>query len=1047
LWAVALPVFLLAHEAGAAERVVVQLSYLHQFQFAGIYAAEAQGYFREAGLDVEVRTAAGERRSAVREVQEGRADYGIAQSHQLVSNRIDGGDSVVLAAIMQHSPLVLVTRAEANLNTPHDLVGRRVALDNTAMASEIRAMLEREGVGYDRIKVVPNLWQTNELNAGTADAMSAFILDTPFLMQRQGQPVHIMRPLDYGVDFYGDCLFTTQRKLAAAPEQVARLRAAVLRGWQYALQHPEELIELILTRYPSDGPQPQRRAGLDRETLRNEAAQMAVLMHVDLVELGRINEGRWLRLAEIVRRYRNAPASLRLDNMLYHPPVTWAERLRDAGPWLLWSGLGAIMAALLASLTVRRLRRVIERRTRELRETQRRQRDLFEQSPAPIVQNDYSAVVAELARLRARGVGDLDAELAKDAALLPRLCAMVRVTDANQLALRVSGTDSVAELSRRRMELLAPKSLQGFREDLAAIWTGRRILRMERNYVMPDGRQRSMLVNWSAPACGDQPDYSRVQLVYTDVTEVRAALEALRQSEARYRELFEHAVNGLYRTTPTGRILVVNPAFAALLGFPSAAEMVAWFEQQPLATIYVEAGRREEFMRRAQRQDRVVDFESEVRRRDGSVIWVSENVRVVRAADGSVESYEGVVADITARRRLEAEMARASKLEAVGILAGGIAHDFNNILTVVLGNITLAESETASATARPRLLHEAHQATLRARDLTQQLLTFAKGGDPVRAAVELPDLLRESVGFALHGSNIRAEFELPGGLRRVNADKGQLGQVIHNLAINAVQAMPQGGILRLRAANEHLAAGARGGLPAGEYVCISVADTGVGIPAEHLAKIFDPYFTTKTQGSGLGLATVYAVISKHQGHIEVESQPGAGATFRFWLPVASAGPAVPPEETAPAPAPAGRVLFMDDEASILELARHFLSRLGLAGEFVADGRAAIEKYREARAAGVPFDVVVMDLTVPGGMGGREAMEHLRSIDPQVRAIVSSGYSRDPVLANYRAHGFVGILPKPYGLAQVQQVLVQVLNGETKNLSSASLGGPPKVRSE
>ncbi len=1023
-----MPVLLLtllaALGAGAAERVVLQLPYLHQFQFAGIYAAEAQGYFREAGLEVEVRTTSSERRSAVREVQEGRADFGIAQGHQLVADRFEGGDSVVIAALMQHSPQVLLTRAEENLNTPHDLVGRRVALDNTSLGSEIRAMLESEGVGFDRIKVVPNSWDANELVAGTADAMAVFILDAPFLMKRSGRAVRIMRPLDYGVDFYGDSLFTSQRKLMASPGTVARMRVAVLRGWQYALQHPEELVDLILARFPADGL--QRTAGLDREALMNEAGQMALLMHADLVEIGRINEGRWGRMAEAVRRYQGATASVPLADMLYRPPATWVERLRDFGPWLLWGSLATLLLAGLAGLTVRRLQRVVERRTHELREAQQRQRDIFEHSPAPITQNDYSGVIAELDRLRAGGVQDLDAEMARDSALLRRLCGLVRVTDANRLALRTAALGSVQELDRRRMEMLTPAALETFGEELRAIWSGRTELRMEKTYVMADGRRRSALISWSALVGRNGPDYSRVQLVFTDVTEVREAHEALRQSEARYRELFENAVDGVYRSTPEGRLIAVNPAFARMLGFATPEEMTTWSERHPLARLYLRPERREEFMRQFRTQDRMMDFESELRRRDGTALWVSESVRAVRDGAGQVQFFEGFVTDITARRRLESEMMRASKLEAVGILAGGIAHDFNNILTVVLGNLSLAELDTPAGTALRRLLRDAHHAALRARDLTQQLLTFAKGGDPVRAAVELPELLRESAGFALHGSNARAEFELPIDLWSVNADKGQLGQVVHNLVINSVQAMPQGGIVQLRARNEPLRADAVGGLPAGEYVRISVTDTGVGIPAEHLGKIFDPYFTTKQQGSGLGLATVYSILRKHQGHIEVESQPGAGTTFQCWLPVARSPVPVSPAEAAAPAALAGRVLFMDDETPILEMAQNFLPRLGLAGVFVTDGRAAVERYREAREAGSPFDVVVMDLTVPGGMGGREAMEHLRALDPGVRAIVSSGYSRDPVLANHRAHGFAGILPKPYGLAQFQKALAEVL---------------------
>jgi nitrogen-specific signal transduction histidine kinase/ActR/RegA family two-component response regulator len=407
-------------------------------------------------------------------------------------------------------------------------------------------------------------------------------------------------------------------------------------------------------------------------------------------------------------------------------------------------------------------------------------------------------------------------------------------------------------------------------------------------------------------------------------------------------------------------------------------------------------------------------------------VWISEDVHAVRDAAGNLLYFEGFVSDLTPRRQLEAEYQRASKLEAVGILAGGIAHDFNNILTVVLGNITLAELDVAETGTAGPLLREAKRATLRARDLTQQLLTFAKGGDPVRSAVNLAELLRESAGFALHGAKARGEFELPEGLWPADADKGQLGQVIQNLVINSAQAMPQGGIVRIGAGNVTIETGpGPGGLPAGRYVRIQVTDTGVGVAPEHLAKIFDPYFTTKQQGSGLGLATVYSIIRKHHGHVEVESQLGAGTTFRLWLPAASTTPVATesgPGSASPFPL---HVLFMDDEPTIRQMAQLFLDRLGASCEVAADGAEALVKYRAAREAGKPFDVVIMDLTVPGGMGGRDAMESLRAYDPDVKAIVSSGYSRDPVLANYRAHGFRGILPKPYGLAQLRRALQEI----------------------
>jgi CheY-like chemotaxis protein len=299
----------------------------------------------------------------------------------------------------------------------------------------------------------------------------------------------------------------------------------------------------------------------------------------------------------------------------------------------------------------------------------------------------------------------------------------------------------------------------------------------------------------------------------------------------------------------------------------------------------------------------------------------------------------------------------------------------------------------------------------------------------VRAAVDLPDLLRESTEFALHGATSRATFDFDPALQAANADKGQLGQVVQNLVLNAVQAMPGGGTVTVRAANSRIAAGEVGTLPAGNYVRISVADTGTGIAAEHLSKIFDPYFSTKAEGSGLGLTAVYSIVRKHEGHIAVETIPGRGTTFHVWLPVA-ARPEPRPAATEPAAGPLrARVLIMDDEGGIRDLGRELLRALGAECETAADGADMLAQYRAAQAAGRPFDIVILDLTVPGGMGGREAMEELLRFDPAARAIVSSGYSRDPVLANHTAHGFRGVLPKPYTLDQMRTVVGEVLAGD------------------
>jgi signal transduction histidine kinase/CheY-like chemotaxis protein len=401
--------------------------------------------------------------------------------------------------------------------------------------------------------------------------------------------------------------------------------------------------------------------------------------------------------------------------------------------------------------------------------------------------------------------------------------------------------------------------------------------------------------------------------------------------------------------------------------------------------------------------------------------WVVALRRRVREQTGVIhEQFQKEKA-----ARLEAALARASKLESLGVLAGGIAHDFNNLLTVILGNVSLAKLDARIESETVHCLTESERAALRARDLTQQLLTFAKGGEPMRAATRLPDVVRESAQFALHGSKVRCEFEIPPDLWPADVDKGQIGQVVHNIILNASQAMPQGGLINITLRNEEMAEN-RHSLKPGRYVKVTVADSGSGIAPDLLPRIFEPYFTTKKQGSGLGLATVHSIVKKHDGTVEVSSKLGHGTTISVWVPAAASTPPSSVERVAIDPKQSGRILLMDDEATIRQLGSAVLRRIGFNVTTVTDGAAVISEYSAAFAAGRSFDLVILDLTVPGGTGGAEAMEKLREMDPSVCAIVSSGYSSDPVMANYRAYGFRGRVPKPYAANDLAQVVNSVL---------------------
>ncbi len=324
---------------------------------------------------------------------------------------------------------------------------------------------------------------------------------------------------------------------------------------------------------------------------------------------------------------------------------------------------------------------------------------------------------------------------------------------------------------------------------------------------------------------------------------------------------------------------------------------------------------------------------------------------------------------------------------------------------------------------------------MRARDLTQQLLTFTKGGASLRAAVSLPEVIREVAEFALRGSTVRCQFDLAPGLWAASVDKGQIGQVVQNIVINAQQAMPEGGVVEIALSNQQVGTELGVVLAPGRYVRLDIGDHGPGIAAADLSRIFDPYFTTKKHGSGLGLATVHSIVKKHSGHITAESPPGQGTTFRIWLPAAEPAALLKPDAPTPvkarvtAPAGQARVLFMDDEEFIRNLACSILRRYGYQVKAVEDGAAALSEYTRARQAGEPYDVVILDLTIPGGMGGRQTIEELIKLDPAVKAIVSSGYSNDLVLSNYQAHGFRGMVSKPYDVADFAHAVERVLKGE------------------
>ncbi len=416
---------------------------------------------------------------------------------------------------------------------------------------------------------------------------------------------------------------------------------------------------------------------------------------------------------------------------------------------------------------------------------------------------------------------------------------------------------------------------------------------------------------------------------------------------------------------------------------------------------------------------------------EGNTITLLTSKLPLRNAQGETCGILGIYQDITEHKRNEAEIQKIQKLQSVGTLAGGIAHDFNNILQGLFGNIALAMNDLPKEHPSYAFLEEADRSMTRAIRLTKQLLTFSKGGEPVKEIVSLGKMAEEVARFDLTGSPVSLACRCAEGLWPVNADRGQIQQVISNLVINARQAMPKGGHLSITLENADLSEESVPTLKQGRYVKVVAQDDGDGISPKVIDHIFDPYFTTKQTGSGLGLATVWSILAKHGGHIGVVSQMGQGATFTFYLPASDTPQPekVPPpagETCPPAHARPARILVMDDDDSVCRLAAKMLARCGYSVATAPDGREAVGMYRKALRAQEPFDAVIMDLTIPGGLGGKEAINDLLAIDPGVRAIVSSGYAGDPVMANFEDFGFKGIAAKPYTQQELREVVARVL---------------------
>lgn len=575
----------------------------------------------------------------------------------------------------------------------------------------------------------------------------------------------------------------------------------------------------------------------------------------------------------------------------------------------------------------------------------------------------------------------------------------------------------------RLMDIVDPKCKGECRLIFQDLLSGKKIDRNITTFIAKDGHEVNVEGRCSTRFVDNKP--VAMTGVFRNLSETQLSASALRESEERYRELFENTTDLIQLVAPDGQLLYVNRAWRETFGYSKEeiADLTIFQLISPSCQDHCESVFQEVIS-----EPKINYIDTIFTSKDGRNVSIEGNA-ICKFVDGKPLRTQCIFRDVTQKKRMEAELHKAQKIESLGVLAGGIAHDFNNLLTAILGNVSLAKMSLNTPEKINNYLENTERATLRAKGLTQQLLTFSKGGAPIKRTTTIGALIADSTAFILRGSKVNCVFDFPENLWAVEVDEGQLSQVTQNLVINASQSMELGGTITIRGRNEVIGSNANTSLPSGDYVKLQFEDQGCGIPSEHLTKIFDPYFSSKESGSGLGLAISYSIIKNHDGLIQVKSQTGIGTTFTIYLPAAPhaepTAPAAPENKPSPSPVK-GRVLIMDDEAIVRDMLMEILSYLGCESLAAADGYETIKLYLEAQENNKPFDILIMDLTIPGSMGGLETLGKIQALYPEVKALVSSGYANDPVMANYRKYGFCGVVPKPFMVEELKTILNECL---------------------
>jgi PAS domain S-box-containing protein len=986
--------------------VSLALKWKHQFQFAGYYAADKEGFYTDEGLTVHlIEEQPG--KEALHAVQSGAAEYGVEAS-ELLAARLRGAPLIALAVIFQQSPEIILTRFDHNIRTPQDLIGKTFMRSTGSDVIINDALFKRAGVNPATIRVVPQTWRLDELIRGEVDAATGYITDAPFRMRLAGVEPYIIRPTDYGIDFYGDTLFTTESELNRHPQRVAAMRRASLKGWSYALSHTEEMVAYIME-LPG-----VRERGITPDMLRYEAAQMQQLIMPRYIEPGHMNPERWHAMAKIFQTAGLAPPDYCLADFIYAPnspdqPSIWSS--------IALSTLAlALLAALFSFLWIRQLRRAVDQRTNDLRqadtalkESELRYRTLFEKMPIALAYLSLDGLAKECNQRFTELFGYTLAEIASIEDWWP-----MAYPDPRYRQWVKKSWDRSVQMARKSDNDIEPAEYR---------------ITCKNGAVLP-------------VECSGIIHNQFIVITFKDMSRQKETEAELRKSEARIRDLVESSSDWMWEINLSNALTYSNPAIEQILGYKPVELLgkccLDLMHPEELPVI-------QNLLKKCKQQcqgwsNLIIRWKY----KEGSWKLLESSAVPILNDEQQLTGFRGVDRDITERRQLEVQLNRAQKLESVGRLAGGVAHDFNNLLTGIMGYTDLALEKLESNPAVKGYLEAILSAAHRSADLTRQLLAFARKQTILPRPLDVNQTIDQLLQMLqrLLGEEIELRWIPSPQPMIVKMDPSQLDQVLANLMVNARDAINGVGTITIETSSITIPIHKTDpGIQPGDYMILAVSDNGCGMPPETIQQIFEPFFTTKEigKGTGLGLATVYGIVHQNGGVIHVYSELNQGSTFRIYLPLQNTELiSTPPPALCTTAPPFGHetILLVEDELAIRITARHNLERLGYN---VIDASHPKEALQKAEAYKGSIDLLLTDVVMPN-MNGRDLCTALLKQRPTIKVLFISGFTANVITDRGILEDHVEFLAKPFTIHLLASRVREVLDKKEPAEKEQKKGG-------